>query len=211
MRGTRIASFVCFMALISYAAAFIPRLPAIRTTHRHATPVDSEREVVKSSSSNKADPREALKNFGELYSQLGAIIKDGKTWEREELEVRAQEFAQTYVNVLVPSFAYTGTQFSVFASAWLFSLAGLWASGKGYVDVVAAVGGFSPLRDLLSKVDESWGNAAIALLIVEILSPLLIAASLAATPRVVEALEAKLDEWDLSEKGVSRRVSNFLK
>lgn len=52
----------------------------------------------------------------------------------------------------------------------------------------------------LDKIDTSLGNAAIALLIVELLGPALIAIALAAAPGASASLKVKLNDWGLPDR-----------
>ena len=71
-------------------------------------------------------------------------------------------------------------------------------------DALASV--LPPLQGLLDKVDDSWGDAAIALLLIELSAPVLLAAALALTPTATEKLQAKLVEWDLDADGLNARI-----
>ena len=66
------------------------------------------------------------------------------------------------------------------------------------------------LQGLLDKIDDSWGDAAIALLLIELSAPLLIAAALALSPTATTALQAKLLEWDLDADGLNSRIEKVL-
>ena len=65
-------------------------------------------------------------------------------------------------------------------------------------------------QGLLDKLDESWGDAAIALLLIELSAPLLIAAALAASPAATTALQAKLLEMNLDADGLDARIEKVL-
>jgi len=66
------------------------------------------------------------------------------------------------------------------------------------------------LQVLLDKLDESWGDAAIALLLIEISAPLLIAAALALSPAATTALQGKLLEMNLDADGLNARIEKVL-
>ena len=68
----------------------------------------------------------------------------------------------------------------------------------------------APLQGLLDKIDDSWGDAAIALLLIELSAPLLIAAALALSPTATTALQAKLLEWNLDADGLNSRIEKVL-
>ena len=73
-----------------------------------------------------------------------------------------------------------------------------------------ASGALPPLRSALEQLDPAWGNAAIALLAVELSAPLLIAATLAATPAATANLQAQLTEWNLDAEGLNARIEEVL-
>lgn len=60
--------------------------------------------------------------------------------------------------------------------------------------------GIPPIASALEQVDPSLGNAAIALLIVELMGPALIAIALAAAPRASASLKDQLNVWGLPDK-----------
>ena len=82
--------------------------------------------------------------------------------------------------------------------------------GRGYADVYRLSGALPPLRSALEQLDPAWGNAAIALLAVELSAPLLIAATLAATPAATANLQAQLTEWNLDAEGLNARIEEVL-
>jgi hypothetical protein len=63
-----------------------------------------------------------------------------------------------------------------------------------------AAQGIPPVASALEQIDPSLGNAAIALLIVELLGPALIAIALAAAPRASASLKEQLNAWGLPDK-----------
>lgn len=135
----------------------------------------------------------------------------GRSWDTDTLEAKAQDFAATYVRVLVPGLSYTATQLAVFVSAFAAVWGGLAASGVGYAGLVDLASGVAPLQHLLAQVDPAWGNTALALVLLELLSPLLIGASLALTPKTMGALRGQLEAWELDEVGMRQKVSEMLK
>jgi hypothetical protein len=56
------------------------------------------------------------------------------------------------------------------------------------------------IASALEQVDPSLGNAAIALLIVELLGPALLAIALASAPRASASLKEQLNVWGLPDK-----------
>mmetsp|Transcript_38684 Transcript_38684/g.93147 ORF Transcript_38684/g.93147 Transcript_38684/m.93147 type:complete len:164 (-) Transcript_38684:73-564(-) len=123
---------------------------------------------------------------------------------------KTREFVQTYLRVFVPGIGYALTSFAVFGSSILFFLSALGISGRGYADILAAVDGVPLLHDLLEKADPAWGNVAIALVGCEVLSPVILGATLALTPRVMDALRAKLEDWGWGENDIDKRTRDIL-
>jgi hypothetical protein len=113
--------------------------------------------------------------------------------------------------VLVPGLSFTATQLAVFAAAFAAVWVGLAVSGLGYAGLVDLASGWAPLQILLARVDPAWGNTAIVLVLLELLSPLLVGASLALTPTTMGALRGQLEGWELDEAGMRRKVSEMLK
>ena len=155
------------------------------------------------------DPRQALEQFGSLFSQVQAIITEGSTWDSDKLDEKTQEFVRTYIKVVVPGIGYAATSIAVYASSFLFLELVLVVSGRGYADITAAVSGIGLLRDLLEKVDPTWGNTAIALLGCEALAPVILAATLALTPKTMNIVRHQMEEWGWGEEDIDQRVSEI--
>jgi len=137
--------------------------------------------------------------------------KQGSSWDADTLDAKAQDFAGTYVRVLIPGISYTATQFALFAAVFVSAWTTLAVSGLGYTNLVDFAGKIEPLQNLLERVDPAWGNTALSLLVLELLSPLLVGASLALTPKTVRAVTRQLEDWELDEAGMRRKVSELLK
>lgn len=159
---------------------------------------------------DEGDPRQALEQFGSLFSQVKDIVTEGSSWDSDKLEDKTREFVRSYVGVVVPGLGYVATSVAVYASSFAFVGVALALSGRGYTDILTAVSGFEPLRDLLEKADPTWGNTAIALVILELLSPAIIAVTLALTPKTMDSLRTNLDGWGWGEEGINERVSEML-
>jgi len=156
------------------------------------------------------DPRKAVEELGSLVKQVQELWTEGKTWSVEERASRRRALVSSYVAVFAPAVAFSGVQLSLSIGSFLLALLGLKISGRGYADVVTLSGAFPPLQGLLDKLDESWGDAAIALLLIELSAPLLIAAALAASPAATTALQGKLLEMNLDADGLNARIEKVL-
>jgi hypothetical protein len=181
--------------------------------HAEPSPADDElanNNAAPSSAYDDGDPRQALEQFGSLFSQVQVIFTEGSTWDSEELEDKTQEFVRTYLAVFVPGIGYSLTALSAYAASFAFFEVVLAISGRGYTDVLAAVSDIGPLRDLLEKADPAWGNAAIVLLACELLSPAIFAVALALTPKTMDVLRTNLDGWGWGEKDIDKRVAEIL-
>eukprot|EP00591_Stephanopyxis_turris_P001999 CAMPEP_0195524156 /NCGR_PEP_ID=MMETSP0794_2-20130614/23836_1 /TAXON_ID=515487 /ORGANISM="Stephanopyxis turris, Strain CCMP 815" /LENGTH=247 /DNA_ID=CAMNT_0040654323 /DNA_START=93 /DNA_END=836 /DNA_ORIENTATION=+ len=157
------------------------------------------------------DPRQALEQFGSLFAQVQAIFVEGSSWDNDKLEAKTQEFVRTYIRVFVPGMGYAATSLAVFVSSFVFFMLALSISGRGYNDILAAVDGIGPLKDLLEKADPAWGNAAIALLGCELLGPVILAVTLALTPKTMDVLRSKLEEWGWGEDDIDERAAEILR
>lgn len=158
----------------------------------------------------EGDPRQALEQFGALFSLVQEIFVEGSSWDEDKLEQKTQEFVRTYLRVFVPGLSYAVTSLGVFASFFFSLLFSLSISGRGYSDILSAVSSVGPLRNLLEKADPSWGNAAIALIGCEALGPVILAITLALTPKTMDALRTKLDESGWGEENIEERAAEIL-
>ena len=158
------------------------------------------------------DPRKALEQFGSLFLQVQTIFLEGSNWDDNKLEAKTKEFVRTYIKVFVPGMGYAATSLAVYASIFFTVLLALGISGRGYTDLLSAISGIGPLHDLLEKVavDPAWGNAAIALLGCELLSPVILAVTLLLTPKTMAVLRNQLDVWGWGEDDVDKRVGEIL-
>eukprot|EP00584_Thalassiosira_punctigera_P002585 CAMPEP_0172545866 /NCGR_PEP_ID=MMETSP1067-20121228/15721_1 /TAXON_ID=265564 ORGANISM="Thalassiosira punctigera, Strain Tpunct2005C2" /NCGR_SAMPLE_ID=MMETSP1067 /ASSEMBLY_ACC=CAM_ASM_000444 /LENGTH=238 /DNA_ID=CAMNT_0013332697 /DNA_START=40 /DNA_END=756 /DNA_ORIENTATION=+ len=172
---------------------------------------DNNGAVTKPSKYDEGDPRRALEEFGSLFSLLQTILLEGSTWDGDTLEAKTKELIGTYLRVFVPGVGYAATSLAVFGSTFSFLALTLAVSGHGYADVLSAVNDVEPLRNLVEGADPAWGNAAIALIGCEILSPVMLAATLALTPKTMDALRTKLDELGWGEGNIDERAADILR
>jgi len=159
------------------------------------------------------DPRQALEQFGSLFSQVQAIVTEGNSWTSDELEAKTKDFVRTYIRVFVPGIGYAATSLAVFVSTFLFLNVALAISGHGLADLLAVAtdNHIDSFRDLLlTPAVEKWGNVAIALLGCELLSPVILAATLALTPKTMDLLRNQLEKWGWGENDIDRRASELL-
>mmetsp|Transcript_4074 Transcript_4074/g.5947 ORF Transcript_4074/g.5947 Transcript_4074/m.5947 type:complete len:165 (+) Transcript_4074:325-819(+) len=129
---------------------------------------------------------------------------------KTNLNKKTQEFVRTYLRVFVPGLSYAVTSLGVFASFFFSLLITMSISGRGYSDILGAVSSVEPLRNLLEKADPSWGNAAIALIGCEALGPVILAITLALTPKTMDALQTKLAESGWGEENIEERAAEIL-
>ena len=169
-----------------------------------------DNNALKTSKYDEGDPRQALEQFGSLFSLVQEIFVEGSSWDEDKLEQKTQEFVRTYLRVFVPGLSYAVTSLGVFVSFFLSLLLTLSISGRGYSDILGAVSSVEPLRNLLEKADPSWGNAAIALIGCEALGPVILAITLALTPKTMDALRTKLDESGWGEENIEERAAEIL-
>ena len=159
------------------------------------------------------DPKRALEELtgpGGLLEQVQAVWTEGKTWTPAERAERRRAIVETYVRVFAPALAFSGTQLTITLGAFAAAFAGLGVSGVGYEQLASACRGVPLLGDGLSSIQPGWGNAAIALLLVELSAPLLLPLAAVLTPKATEALQAKLVEWDLDADGLNKRIEKVL-
>uniref|UniRef100_A0A7S0PWL8 Uncharacterized protein n=1 Tax=Asterionellopsis glacialis TaxID=33640 RepID=A0A7S0PWL8_9STRA len=162
-------------------------------------------------SSSDADPRKALEKFGSLFSQVQAIVLEGGSWDEDTLEQKTEEFLRTYVGVFVPGMGYVITSIGIYLGTFAFLGTALTISGRGYNDLLAAASVFEPLRNFLQDhVDPTWGTIGISLVGLELLSPAIVAATLALTPKTMDTLQSKLNDWGWGEADIDNRVAELL-
>lgn len=123
---------------------------------------------------------------------------------------RRRAIVESYVRVFAPALAFSATQLGLTLAAFFSILLALGISGRGFADVENLAAGLPLLPGLLDKVDPSWGNAAIALVLVEVLAPFLLPVAVAASPPVATALQAKLESWGLDADGLNARIEKVL-
>jgi hypothetical protein len=93
-----------------------------------------------------------------------------------------------------------------------FSLLSL--TGRGLPDVEALFATFpdfiaDPAADLLDKVDPALGNAAVAAILVELVSPLLFISQLALKGKIETWLRGKMAGWGLDANGLLKRLERI--
>lgn len=156
------------------------------------------------------DPRDALKELGSLLEQVKLVWTEGGGWSPEERAERRRELVTTYVRVFAPAVAFSGVQLGVSLGTFGTVLVLLQSSGRGYPDLLNLSQGVPLLDSALGKIDPSLGNGAIALLVVEVLAPLLIGISLAAAPSATQSLQQWLEARDLDADGINARIEKVL-
>jgi hypothetical protein len=169
-----------------------------------AKPVDTK-EAAK-----PVDPKAAMAERSTLTQQIQEVWTEGKTWSPETRAERRRSIVDTYVRVFAPALAFSGAQLSISLGAFGVVLLLLSVSGRGYADVAALGASVPLLGDALAQVGPGWGNAAIALLIVELSAPLLIPLAALATPAATDGLTAKLSEWGLDAEGLNAKIEKAL-
>jgi len=152
-------------------------------------------------------PQAAVEEMGSLLEQVKLVWTEGSSWSPEERASRRRDLVETYVRVFAPALSFSFAQLSLSLSVFLLTLLSLNLSGRGYADIADLVAGFPVVPDLLAKVDPGWGNVAIALVIIEVLSPLLLPVAAAATPSLSAALQRKLEELGFDAEGLDAQLA----
>lgn len=156
-------------------------------------------------------PQNAMAEFGPLLEQVKLVWTEGSTWTVEEREQRRRDILEKYVQVFAPALAFSAAQLGLTISLFITVLLALNISGRGFNDLSDALSGLPLLGNLLDKVDPSWGNAAIALVIVEVSAPILIPIAVAVTPGIATSLNTQLEAWGLDAEGLNERIKKVLK
>jgi hypothetical protein len=148
-----------------------------------------------------------------LFSfQAGAHCK---FWCFQDQKTALQnEIIEMYVDFAVPAVSLAlGTLLS-FPGAFAFFFLFLSVTGRGISDVeamFAALPDFiaDPAVDFLGNVDPNLGTAAVAAILVELVSPLLLIVSATLKGRIEVWLNGKLQEWGLDAKGLLARLQRI--
>ena len=151
-----------------------------------------------------------MQELGKLMEQVAEVWTEGSSWTPEVRTERRRAIVETYVRVFAPALAFSGVQLTIGLSAFATALLALSISGRGYADI-ARLGADIPLiGGALAQVGPGWGNAAIALLLVEVAAPVLLPLAAIATPKATEALSNKLTESGFDADGINRRLEAVL-
>ena len=179
----------------------------LRAVPLRCSAVDPDRPAV---SNKPIEPQAAVAELGKLTGQIQTLWSEGKTWGPEERATRRREIVDTYVRVFAPALAFSGAQLALSLATICTVLLALGVSGRGYADIASLGAGVPLLGDALAQVDSGWGNAAIALLVVELLAPALIPLALLVTPAATEALSQWLTDKGFDAEGLNARIAKAL-
>ena len=156
-------------------------------------------------------PQNALEELGPLLEQVKLLWTEGSTWSAEERVERRRDIVEKYVRVFAPALAFSAAQLGLTGCVFVVVLIALGVSGRGFNDLASALSGLPLVGDLVEKVDPAWGNAAIALVLVEVSAPFLLPVAAAITPGMSASLQAKLEGWGLDADGLNARIEKVLK
>ena len=135
---------------------------------------------------------------------------DFDAWTPERKMALRRELVEKYVAFAAPALAFSLTQLSLALTTFVTILTALTVSGAGYAAIRDAVSGVLPfLTGPLGSIDAGLGNAAISLLLTDVLSPLLIGGALAATPGVTEQIDGSLKNWGLDADGLNGLLDDW--
>lgn len=151
-----------------------------------------------------------MEELGALTEQIKELWTDGKTWDVQTRVEKRRVIVETYVRVFAPALAFSGVSLAVSLSAFTVVLIALGVSGRGYADIAGLATAVPFLGDALQQIDAGWGNAAIALLLVEVAAPVLLPIVALATPAATEALQAKLEAAGFDAEGINARMGKLL-
>ncbi|KAL1499668.1 hypothetical protein AB1Y20_011865 [Prymnesium parvum] len=207
------------MALLLLLAALPPptgahAAPAARLllrTPRVGRMIPSVRASASPPPPEPLSPQDALRELAPLFDQLRLIYAEGSSWDAEERAERRRAIVRSYVRVFAPALAFSAAQLLLSALAFAAALLSLRLSGRGYADVAAAAAAWPLVGDAVGRLDPAWGDAALALLGVELAAPLLLPAAAAATPAMAAALQRQLEAWGLDAEGLNARIEKVLK
>ncbi|KAL3915242.1 MAG: hypothetical protein SGPRY_007310, partial [Prymnesium sp.] len=171
--------------------------------------IQSNPESTQPQQPSKAEPlspQNAIKEFGPLLEQVKLVWTEGSTWSPEERAERRRDIVEKYVRVFAPALAFSAAQLGLSLFAFAVVLIALNLSGRGFNDLADALSSLPLLEDLISKVDPAWGNAAIALVVVEVLAPLLLPVAIGISPGIAQSLQNQLEVWGIDADGLNARI-----
>ena len=116
------------------------------------------------------------------------------------------EILSIYTEFAVPALSLAVGTFITFPGAFVFFFIALQASGRGLADIQTLAAPVPFAADALSHVDPALGNAAIAAVVMELASPLLILGAVAIKGTVEARLREGLPRWGLDADGLARRL-----
>jgi len=194
--------------LFQSGTGFVPCITSIR--HR-ATVTAFPIMADASEKDAPIDPKQALAELGALTQQIQEVWTEGGSWTPDERIERRRDIVSQYVRVFAPAVAFSGVQLMLTFGLLALVLLGLSVSGRGYADFADALESAPLVGDVLANIDPSWGNAAIALAVVEVTAPvILLPLSVVATPTATQALQSKLTELGLDAEGLNQRIEEVL-
>lgn len=141
------------------------------------------------------------------YKALPKADKDGR-------KAMQAEIIEMYVEFAVPAVSLALGTFVAFPGAFAVFFTALAVTGRGLPDVQALFASApdfiaDPAANLLDKVDPTLGNAAVAAILVELVSPLLFVSQLALKGKIEPWLRGKLEDWGLDAKGLLARLERI--
>lgn len=216
-RSTMKAIFLAVVGLHSCVAFAPSQAFAIAPRRQHHVPAavrinaEAEAPAPAAAAAKPIDPKQAIAELGELTKQIQALWSEGGTWSPEERVERRRDIVTQYVRVFAPAVAFSGVQLGLTFALLALVLLVLSVSGRGYADLAGLLDGVPLIGDAIEKIGPKWGNAAIALAVVEVSAPvLLIPLSLVATPSATTALQARLTAAGLDAEGLNQRIEEVL-
>lgn len=134
--------------------------------------------------------------------------------DKEQRKVMEGEIIDMYVEFAVPALSLALATLFAFPGAFFLFFAGLGATGRGLPDLQALFATFpeiiaTPALNLFEKVDPTVGNAAVAAILVELASPLLLLLSAALKGKIEAYLTTKLPEWGFDADGLRERLERL--
>lgn len=159
--------------------------------------------------------RLTLCNQADTLQKFMAKLEEYKaSKDKEQRTVLQREIIEMYVDFAVPAVSLAlGTLLS-FPGAFLFFFVFLGVTGRGINDIEALFEAFpefisQPVGEFLGNVDPNLGTAAVAAILVELFSPLLLILSASLKGKIEAWLNGKLPEWGLDSTGLLVRLERI--
>eukprot|EP00467_Chlorarachnion_reptans_P009465 CAMPEP_0114531250 /NCGR_PEP_ID=MMETSP0109-20121206/25947_1 /TAXON_ID=29199 /ORGANISM="Chlorarachnion reptans, Strain CCCM449" /LENGTH=243 /DNA_ID=CAMNT_0001714065 /DNA_START=945 /DNA_END=1676 /DNA_ORIENTATION=+ len=148
--------------------------------------------------SEMADPQKLLSTVKQLSEKMNEFSTNSQAWTPAEKDAWRAEYSNLVDTVAIPALSFASANLIVSTAFFVAILTLLNKSGRGFEDVTSLIEGI-PLfgenisRALAKNLDSGVGNGILALVLVDLLAPLVVAAAAIITPLLSPWYAEKLE------------------